>query len=214
MLDAPFSSLEADYHAALERRDRAGPRPARRARGPRARGLVLALLRAYKLLISPLFTGCCRFHPSCSDYMAEAVRTHGSVRGSWLGLRRLVTLPPVRRPRVRSGAAARTSARSLMERRVLLAVVLSFLVLYAYQALFVPPPPPPSQQIQQTRSSEPRAAAAPAASAPATAAPPSRDVPAARCADDRGVRARDRRRDGDRAGGVHEPRRRASCTGG
>ena len=37
MLDAPFSSLETDYHAALERRDREGPRSPRRARGPSAR---------------------------------------------------------------------------------------------------------------------------------------------------------------------------------
>ena len=36
MLDAPFSSLETDYYSALERRDREGPRPPRRARGPRA----------------------------------------------------------------------------------------------------------------------------------------------------------------------------------
>ena len=56
--------------------------------------LVLACLRAYKLLISPLFTGCCRYHPSCADYMAEAVRTHGSVRGTWLGLRRLSRCRP------------------------------------------------------------------------------------------------------------------------
>ena len=92
MLDAPFASLEADYHAALDRRDRERPRPARRPRAVAA--VVLALLRAYKLLISPLFAGCCRFQPSCSDYMAEAVRTHGAVRGVWLGLRRLVALPP------------------------------------------------------------------------------------------------------------------------
>jgi len=57
--------------------------------------LVLACLRAYKLLISPLFTGCCRFQPSCADYMAEAVCTHGSVRGSWLGLRRLSRCRPL-----------------------------------------------------------------------------------------------------------------------
>jgi uncharacterized protein len=56
--------------------------------------LVLACLRAYKLLISPLFTGCCRYHPSCADYMAEAVRTHGSARGIWLGLRRLSRCRP------------------------------------------------------------------------------------------------------------------------
>jgi putative membrane protein insertion efficiency factor len=60
---------------------------------PRPRGvaaaLVVGLLRAYKVLISPLFSGCCRFHPSCSDYMREAVVTHGALRGAWLGLRRL-----------------------------------------------------------------------------------------------------------------------------
>ena len=56
--------------------------------------LVLASLRAYKLLISPLFTGCCRFPPSCADYMAEAVGTYGSLRGVWLGLRRLARCHP------------------------------------------------------------------------------------------------------------------------
>jgi putative membrane protein insertion efficiency factor len=55
---------------------------------------VLALLRAYKLLISPLFTGACRFSPSCSDYMADAVRAYGATRGVWLGLRRLVRCHP------------------------------------------------------------------------------------------------------------------------
>lgn len=56
--------------------------------------LVLAALRAYKLLISPLFTGSCRFAPSCSDYMAEAVRVHGVGRGVWLGMRRLARCQP------------------------------------------------------------------------------------------------------------------------
>jgi putative membrane protein insertion efficiency factor len=55
---------------------------------------VLVLIRAYKLLISPLFAGACRFEPSCSDYMAEAVRMHGSVQGIWLGLRRLARCHP------------------------------------------------------------------------------------------------------------------------
>src|SRR5262245_48905678 len=59
-----------------------------------AAGTVLGLLRAYKLLISPLFAGSCRFHPSCADYMAEAVRIHGAPRGIWLGLRRLSRCRP------------------------------------------------------------------------------------------------------------------------
>jgi putative membrane protein insertion efficiency factor len=55
---------------------------------------VLALLRAYKLLISPFFAGSCRFYPSCADYMKEAVLIHGAGRGVWLGLRRLARCHP------------------------------------------------------------------------------------------------------------------------
>jgi uncharacterized protein len=55
---------------------------------------VLALLRAYKILISPLFAGCCRFQPSCADYMSEAVRSHGAGVGVYLGLRRLARCHP------------------------------------------------------------------------------------------------------------------------
>jgi len=57
-------------------------------------GAVLVLLRGYKIFLSPLFTGSCRFYPSCSDYMAEAVRRHGVVRGTWLGCRRLARCHP------------------------------------------------------------------------------------------------------------------------
>jgi putative membrane protein insertion efficiency factor len=67
--------------------------------GERRRGVVarllLAALRAYKLLLSPLFAGACRFQPSCSDYMAEAVRLHGAARGAWLGVRRLARCHPL-----------------------------------------------------------------------------------------------------------------------
>jgi putative membrane protein insertion efficiency factor len=50
---------------------------------------ALALIRAYKLVLSPWFTGACRFMPTCADYTAEAIARHGLVRGSWLGARRL-----------------------------------------------------------------------------------------------------------------------------
>jgi uncharacterized protein len=59
------------------------------------RQLALGALRAYKLLLSPLFTGACRFHPSCSTYMADAIRTHGVVKGIWLGIRRLARCHPL-----------------------------------------------------------------------------------------------------------------------
>ena len=60
-----------------------------------AAAIVLAILRAYKTLISPLFAGCCRFYPSCADYMAEAVAVHGALRGMWLGARRLLRCQPL-----------------------------------------------------------------------------------------------------------------------
>ncbi|MCA1650619.1 MAG: membrane protein insertion efficiency factor YidD [Acidobacteria bacterium] len=56
---------------------------------------VLLLLKAYKLLISPLFTGSCRFVPSCSDYAAEAVTRFGVVRGALLAGRRLARCRPL-----------------------------------------------------------------------------------------------------------------------
>jgi hypothetical protein len=67
-------------------------------RHPRQAGLaaavILGLLRAYKALISQLFTGCCRFYPSCADYTKEAVEVHGARRGLWLGARRLSRCHP------------------------------------------------------------------------------------------------------------------------
>ena len=57
-------------------------------------GLLIALLRFYKLAISPLLPPACRFHPTCSEYMVEAIRQHGSARGTWLGLGRLCRCHP------------------------------------------------------------------------------------------------------------------------
>lgn len=51
--------------------------------------ILIALLRGYKLAISPLLPSACRFYPTCSQYMAEAIGRHGVVRGVWLGLKRL-----------------------------------------------------------------------------------------------------------------------------
>jgi uncharacterized protein len=60
-----------------------------------AERLALAALRAYKLLLSPLFAGSCRFLPSCSDYAAEAIRRHGVFYGVWLAAVRLARCHPL-----------------------------------------------------------------------------------------------------------------------
>jgi putative membrane protein insertion efficiency factor len=56
---------------------------------------ALALLRGYKILISPYFRGSCRFLPSCADYAAVAIERHGVLRGGWLAARRLARCQPL-----------------------------------------------------------------------------------------------------------------------
>jgi uncharacterized protein len=51
--------------------------------------VLIGLLKAYRFAISPLYGQVCRYHPSCSAYALEAVTVHGSVRGTWLSIRRL-----------------------------------------------------------------------------------------------------------------------------
>lgn len=58
------------------------------------KGLVLGLLRFYRLAVSPFLGRNCRFHPSCSAYAIEAVERHGAAKGGWLGLRRILRCHP------------------------------------------------------------------------------------------------------------------------
>ncbi len=58
------------------------------------KSLLLLLLKAYKLGISPFLGQHCRFHPSCSDYARDAITTHGALRGSLLAGRRLCKCHP------------------------------------------------------------------------------------------------------------------------
>ena len=60
---------------------------------PAAR-VLLAVVGAYRRLLSPLLGPRCRFAPSCSAYAAEAIAGHGAARGSWLAVRRLARCHP------------------------------------------------------------------------------------------------------------------------
>jgi putative membrane protein insertion efficiency factor len=51
--------------------------------------VVIVLLKGYKRFLSPLLPSACRYYPTCSEYMADAVGKHGAVRGVWMGLMRL-----------------------------------------------------------------------------------------------------------------------------
>lgn len=56
--------------------------------------ILTGLIWIYQKMISPLFPSCCRFYPTCSAYMKEAVRRYGALRGGWLGLRRFLRCNP------------------------------------------------------------------------------------------------------------------------
>jgi len=60
-----------------------------------AQRFALSLLRGYKLVLSPLFAGSCRFLPSCSEYAGQAVVEHGVLKGTWLAFRRLSRCHPL-----------------------------------------------------------------------------------------------------------------------
>ncbi len=51
--------------------------------------VLIVLLRGYKLFISPCLPSACRYYPTCSEYMSEAVAKYGALRGVWMGLKRL-----------------------------------------------------------------------------------------------------------------------------
>jgi len=55
--------------------------------------LVVAV-RVYQRVISPILPHRCRFYPSCSEYAAQAILTHGVLRGGWLSLKRILKCGP------------------------------------------------------------------------------------------------------------------------
>ena len=56
--------------------------------------VLLALIDGYRLLLSPFFGRQCRFYPTCSSYAREAIEVHGSLKGSWLAVKRILRCGP------------------------------------------------------------------------------------------------------------------------
>lgn len=59
-----------------------------------AKRILIGVIRGYRMIISPLFLPVCRYRPTCSQYMIDAVQKYGVRLGVWLGLRRLLRCHP------------------------------------------------------------------------------------------------------------------------
>jgi len=56
--------------------------------------LLIALVRGYRAVVSPLLPSSCRYLPTCSEYCIEAIERHGAGHGSWLAARRIARCHP------------------------------------------------------------------------------------------------------------------------
>ncbi|MBF0229679.1 MAG: membrane protein insertion efficiency factor YidD [Desulfamplus sp.] len=56
--------------------------------------IILTLIKLYQYIVSPLIGPVCRFYPSCSQYAFEAVSKYGSLKGSFLAIKRLLKCHP------------------------------------------------------------------------------------------------------------------------
>jgi hypothetical protein len=58
------------------------------------KALLIFLLRAYQLGLSPFLGQKCRFYPTCSNYALEAIRTYGAGKGGLLAIKRVCKCHP------------------------------------------------------------------------------------------------------------------------
>ena len=58
------------------------------------RAVLIALVKGYRLLLSPWLGSSCRFTPTCSAYSLQALQSHGAAIGTYLTLRRLARCHP------------------------------------------------------------------------------------------------------------------------
>ena len=58
---------------------------------------IIGLVRVYQFTLSPIFGRQCRFRPTCSNYMIEAVEKYGAFRGTLKGIWRILRCNPLAR---------------------------------------------------------------------------------------------------------------------
>lgn len=57
--------------------------------------VLILLIKFYQKTLSVFLGGSCRFYPTCSSYSIEAIEKHGSLKGSWLMIKRIGKCQPL-----------------------------------------------------------------------------------------------------------------------
>ena len=57
---------------------------------------LILLIKFYKYLISPYFLSSCRYQPTCSDYFIDCLKFNGTLKGSLLGIKRILRCHPIK----------------------------------------------------------------------------------------------------------------------
>ena len=55
---------------------------------------LILLVRIYQLILSPIMPPVCRFQPTCSHYMIESLKVWGPLKGTYLGVKRIMRCHP------------------------------------------------------------------------------------------------------------------------
>ncbi|MCK5903547.1 MAG: membrane protein insertion efficiency factor YidD [Cocleimonas sp.] len=58
------------------------------------KSLLMLFIRGYQLFLSPVLGSSCRFAPSCSHYTHQAIAQHGAIKGTWMGIKRILRCHP------------------------------------------------------------------------------------------------------------------------
>ncbi|MGZ3899938.1 MAG: membrane protein insertion efficiency factor YidD [Bacteroidia bacterium] len=56
--------------------------------------IAISFVKFYQYFIRPMLPNACRYTPSCSEYSIEAIKKYGALKGSWLGLKRILKCHP------------------------------------------------------------------------------------------------------------------------
>ena len=57
---------------------------------------LILIIKFYKYFISPYFHSNCRYLPTCSEYFIDSLKLNGSLKGSFLGIKRILRCHPIK----------------------------------------------------------------------------------------------------------------------